>query len=260
MPMPKWMLSKPTVLFCLLSFSVTAGLVLLYGCGGSGLGGGDPVAIIGGSVPVGTFRGVVVRADNPVEHIANATVSIAPQSASTSGQAGADQPVKGLSASAGVRDTTTTSNGTGLLQGGQQTDLNGNFNLGFSQAGDFVFKVIPPQADLTHNYAWPLTLTDHLDVQVVAALWPTSFDPSIVQSVKMPVDQVTMHIGDTIRFDPFALDKNGNMIPLSLSLMATGGLGTLGSDGTFSASTAGTGQMIGWIGGHSATTQIRVVP
>jgi hypothetical protein len=197
-------------------------LTLAAGCGGR-------LSLTGGSVPIGTskLRGVVVRADDNNQAVAGAPVTL----------------------TIGDRHSTVVS------------DLSGKFDFGPIIGGEYACEIHPPAgSDLRDDWIWYFNLPDDTPAQMVAALWPAGFNPSVVKRVEITPDQYTMRLGETIRFVPTAYDENDQPLSVRPSLMIQGDLGELAAGGQFTALKVGEGRMIAWVNGKFAVAQVKIIP
>jgi hypothetical protein len=207
----------------LISLGVTALLLgIVAGCGGR-------LSLTGGSVPIGTskLRGVVVRADDINQTAEGAPVTLSiddKQSTVTSGQ-------------------------------------DGTFDFGSIIGGRYACEIDPPVGSgLRNGWVWYFDLPDDTSAQMVAALWPSGFDPNVVTRVTISPDQHTMRVGETIRFVPTAYGEQDQPLSVRPSLMIVGDLGDLAAGGLFTATKAGDGKMIAWVNGKFAFAQVKVIP
>jgi hypothetical protein len=63
-----------------------------------------------------------------------------------------------------------------------------------------------------------------------------------------------------VRFIGTAYDQNDNPIPLAMSYLLEGDVGTLSPDGTFQATKAGRGRISVWVTNHTLSADIFVQP
>lgn len=205
-------------------------LAVVVGCGGS-------LSLTGGSVPIGTSRlkGIVVRADNVLQPVADATLALT------------------LLTDKSQRATPNASKIT--------TDLQGRFDFGPITGGRFSCAIQPLSlTGLDLNWNWFFELPEGTSAQMIAALWPDWFDPHTVRRVTLAPDVLRLRVGDTVRLIATAYDEDDRAIPLGVSLMVEGDIGTLQIGGLFHAEKAGRGKVRAWMPNYEVSAEIQVDP
>lgn len=193
---------------------------ILASCGG-------PTALTGGSVPIGTSRlqGIVVRAEDVTRSVPDTQLTLT------------RNPYQSL----------------------RNSDSQGHFDFGNIIDGYFTCAVKPPSGSgLGENWAWRFYLPPNTNAYLVAAIWPSSFDPTSVRRLTLQPGSITLRPGDSVRFISTAYDQNDNPIPLSMSFLLEGDIGTLSPDGTFQATKAGRGRISIWVTNHTVSADIFV--
>lgn len=198
-------------------------ILLISGCGG-GLN-----SLTGGSIPIGTtlVTGVVIDSNNPTQIVPDTNVVLV------------------------INDTFNQ----------DSSDSKGHFDLGTVSAGDYKLNFRPPQGGSgqpTSN--WDIRLPDDTRAQIVAAVLPNGFDPSLVDHVKLNPDKITLRVGAGVRFIPSAYDQLGNKLDVTPSLLLVGDVGDLASNGTITAYQAGNAKLTAWLNGKEITADVTVIP
>lgn len=231
-------------------------LSILANCGG-------PLALTGGSVPVGAsrFSGRVVRADDVTMPVGNADVTVALTTGSRSATRASrdgDPPTGGIGGSGGTGGSGGSGGG---LPNTRKSGPNGEFDFGTIGSGDFTITINPPGGfDLQNPWAWSFTLPSETSGYMIAAQWPTWFKPETVNAVTIAPESITLRPGESIRFVYSATDTSGVVIPLSPSLLLLGSTGGITADGTYTAVNTGHAQVVAWLAGKNATANIVVIP
>ena len=211
---------------CALGLRVVSILITLMTAGGCG----GPQSLTGGSIPIGSssLLGTVVRADNVSRQVAGVQVTLS-------------------------MDASHTATRT--------TDANGQFVFQQIIGGDYACAITPPAgSDLGQNWVWVFNLPDSTRAQIVAAVWPRSFNAYQVNSVALTPTQTTLHVGQSMRFDTSVLNETGQALSMRPSLLLLGDIGDLSADGVLLARTPGHGTLVAWVNGRASTADITVVP
>ncbi len=198
-------------------------VVLLLGCGSG------PLGLTGGSIPIGTavLRGVVVRADNITKPVDEANVSLH----------------------------------LGAKHNDSASDPGGKFDLGTVAGGSYSCVVLPPEnSDLGKNWNWEFQLAAGVPAQLVAALWPARFDIASVSRVGLAPGSHTLHVGESIRFVATVYGPGGAALNLYPSLLLSGSVATLRTDGTVTATGIGQATLTAWMAGKFYSANISVIP
>ena len=209
----RWRKLGEVVISCALVLT----LCLIVGCGG-GKGSEQPIGG-GGGQPGGlrTINGRVTNAANPAQGIHNAVVKLFPSNNGTTRQAPINQ---------------TT------------TDANGNFSL-TANDGEYLLRVELPDGTF-QAVEIGLTVTGNINLNV--RLVPREIRIARVEVVIPTGDGPggSYLVGKSYRFRAKAFDPNGQEIttPLVPNWQVVGGIGTIADDGTFTATSPGTGKII----------------
>lgn len=193
------------------------------------IGCGTHLALTGGSIPVGTsrLRGIVVRADN---------VSVALPSVPMALRSGA-----------------------ATIQ--RVSDAKGLFDFGAVPGGAFSLAIQPGlDGDLSGDWVWSFVLSDNTSAYMTCALWPKSFDARTIDHIALTPSNVTLRVGDSVRFSATAMDKDHQPIPYSPSLLLSSEIGALQADGTFQAARPGQARVVAWMAGKYVQGEIEVLP
>jgi hypothetical protein len=196
-------------------------VVAVIGCGGLG--------ITGGSVPIGTsrVRGIVTRADNLSQAVANAQVRLSVASFSSD----------------------------------RNTDAQGGFDFGRVTDGYFICSITPPVgSSLRGDWSWDYVVPRDTDLYMIATILPSSFNLQTVKRVALTPDNPRIKAGDSVRFQATVYDQNDQPIAVTPSLLLQNETGTLSPDGTFVATRTGKSKLFARIGDRTVGVNIEVIP
>lgn len=201
-------------------------LALMTGCGN---------ALSGGSIPSGKTRvkGKVVPAERPIGSGVHARIQI-------------------TSTAAGQEPTTYTAT----------TDDRGAFDIQDIKtgetAGNVQMSITPDDPALRANQL-SFGVTNRGVVNMLATVPTRSFDVSRGVTIVLDPPNLTLHPGETVRFQAKVLDAAGATLPVTPSLVLNGDFGTPGPDGTFTGTGQGSGFVTAyWYGTPPARGQIVV--
>lgn len=204
-------------------------LVGLHGCGGIS-------ALSGGSIPIGLTRvyGKVVRADNPLIPLSNASVSL-------------------------VSPSVSADKGNFKVN----TDANGKFdfpNIPLGAASDIVKVSVEPNNSSLRATQLTFATADKSASNLIVAVPPANFDVSQVAGVVISPTNIKVRTDVTTQLTVRVVNSAGQPLPVVPSLLFNGTTGTLGTDGTFFSTGIGTGSIIAiWSNTiHSDTATIQV--
>jgi hypothetical protein len=196
--------------------------ILAAGCGGR------PLALTGGSIPIGAaqLQGKVVRADDIGRPIAGAAVVLA----------------------------------RGQASGIRYTDAEGDFSFDNIAGGSYACTIFPPEGSGLQAWTNQLQFPEGERAQLIATMLPTNVNPGSVAQVKIVPNGYSLSVGESVRFTAHALDQANAELNLRGSLLLIGDVGELTQDGTFQATNPGTGSLTGWVGSAVTTAEVKVNP
>ena len=196
--------------------------MLAAGCGGHIL------SLTGGSIPIGTanLQGRAVRADDIGKPVANAAVTLSLDSAVAK----------------------------------SHSDQAGTFAFEKVGGATYLCTIEPTPGAGLRQWSYSVRIPDGARAQLMAAVLPSTTDPSDISGVRIVPGSTTMHVGDTLPIRIDALGTGGQVLDVRGSLMMVGDVGDLGTDGTLHATKAGIGVVSAWAGYSFASATITVVP
>jgi hypothetical protein len=205
----------------LLLFLLSALWLLATGCGG-------PLALTGGSIPIGRalLQGRIARADDLSRPVSGAAV------------------VLKLDKASGVR----------------YADADGKFEFANIRGGIYACTVFPPEGSGLQAWTNQIQLPEGERAQMLAAMLPSNVNSGSVSEVKIIPNGYTLSVGETVRFTAHAYDHADIEMNLRGSLLLIGDVGELSQDGTFQATKPGHASLVGWVGGAVATAEVSVNP
>lgn len=188
----------------------------IAGCGGGSL------AFDGGHIPVGggnrasLVSGTVFLAEDFTSPVPNAVVTVTNTSV------------------AGVNRTQT-----------MKTGKDGSFSFAsvpdVPTVNQFQVSVAPPPGSNRAAQQMSFPVNGGATVSVLVAMPKITFDQTLPASVAITPSAFQLHSGDTVKITAQLLDAQGVQLPVSPSLVFTGGFGVIQPDGLFTSSTVGTG-------------------
>ena len=145
-----------------------------------------------------------------------------------------------------------------------RSDANGYFSLTNLPTGEryssVTVTVKPDAANLRAETVMFRIPTDHT-ATMIAAVTNTATNVSPVGSVSISPQRVTVNPGDVVHFTPVYRDTTGQILnlPLAATLVLPDDVGTLQSDGTFTATSSGAVNLIAyWYNASYGTASVNV--
>lgn len=204
--------------------------VWIAGCGGAS-------AFTGGSFPIGRAHvfGRVADAENTDDTLANVQITLA---------------------------TTVAPGDTRTLQ--TRTDANGGFDFPNVPTGEFSAPVqvsVDPQDNQHRTQTVAFQVYNRRDASMSIALPSQAFDISRGRTLTITPSVGTLPPGSTLQYTARVYDLNGQVLPITPTLILSDALGTLGANGTFTGTTSGTSTLTAvWYNNLRATASIIVNP
>ncbi len=200
----------------------------------SGCGGG-PSAFTGGGFPIGRAAviGRVVDAQNPSTNLANVRLTLF------------STPAEGT-----TQVLRTTS------------DANGEFsfaNVPTGAIGAPVQVAAEPTNPDYRSQSVTFQVYNGRKADMVVTLPLQSFDVNQAKSITLSPPTNILPPGSTVRYTARVYDANGQILPVTPTLILSDALGTLGTDGSFTGTTTGTSTVMAvWYNNLRATSNIIV--
>jgi hypothetical protein len=208
---------------------VVALLLLLFlpGLAMPGCGGG-PLALTGGSIPIGVSRlqGVAVRADDIGRPISGASVVLS----------------------------------RGNQSGNTFTDSEGRFTFERIAGGNYLCTIFPPEGSGVQPWSFNIQFPEGARAQLLARMLPSGADPASIQGVRIVPEGYSLNVGESVRFSAQAFNLANDVLNIRGSLLLVGDVGHFDADGTLVATMPGEAMLVGWAGDHVKTVEVRVVP
>jgi hypothetical protein len=201
-------------------------LATLAGCGGNGF--------TGGGVPIGKSRlkGLVLSAESPRTPVPNALITVRARS------------------------------GSNVFTIQRLTDTLGVFDIADIPTNEVTGEVevsVTPENPALRSQQVAFLLSNGRTASLIVSLPRFSYDIAQEMTLRFSPPQATIQPGQSIRFDAQVRDRNGNELPLEPTLLFSDDFGTLNPDGTFRASSAGTGEVFAfWYNAQRAAASVIV--
>ncbi len=213
---------------------------LLISCGGGGGGATGAGEISGGPQVIGggqtTITGQVVDATNVTSPIPDAYVYVplSPPTEPSSHRALPSQVI--------AYDI---------------TDQQGNYRLQNVPGGTVTMVVEPPETSNFNSVQLDITAPDAGEINIRLTVLPKSL---CVLTVLVDPSSALLHTGDTHQFTATVLDKSGQEVEAAVIWTVTGGIGSVDTNGLFTASAPGSGKVVAIAGDKTGWATVRVEP